>query len=106
MSFRSIHLVSKSLSLICRLLERDPEQRIPIQGALNSPWMHKLTAPSSQPLNLLVVDRLQAFAGFTDLQRILLNLCVVCQPASRKHLQRLFDDLVCIQKLLSEIALL
>lgn len=85
-------------NLGCRLLERDPARRISLDKALASPWLHDLTAPSSQPLNLLVVDRILQFAAFTPLQRLLLNLTTSCQQASshRQHLQNLFDDLVSI----------
>jgi hypothetical protein len=67
-----------------------------VEEALSCPWLHSLTAPSSQPLNLLVVDRLLHFVGLTPLQRLLLNLAISCQPAPnpRKHLRRLFNDLV------------
>lgn len=67
-----------------------------VEEALSCPWLHGLTAPSSQPLNLLTVDRMLHYARLTPLQRLLLNLAISCQPRPnpRKHLRRLFNDLV------------
>lgn len=62
------------ISIACRLLKRNPDERILLDDALSHPWLKQNLLNSSKSLIEAKLESLQNFATMPELSRLLLLL--------------------------------